>query len=157
MRKTTFIAALFVCIKAFTLPVDVLDQKIVENPSQPMVLQKVFEKTKKNKNWKTSVKTGDHEKIMFMNVSTSTTPDNEIGRSNRSYDQVILIVNGSARVSLSGKISSVKSGDMVFIPKGTIYNIANKSRNSNLKLASVCLNVSDPKDIVYKNKVDERR
>jgi len=157
MRKTMFIAALFVCMKAFSLPADVFDQKVTESLSKPIVLQKIFEKTQKNKNWKTSVKAGDHEQIVFMNISVSTAPDNEIGKSTRSFDQVILILNGAARMSLNGKTSSVKGGDMIFIPKGTMYNITNKSRNIKLKLVSFCSNVSSPKDITYKNKVDERR
>ncbi len=193
MRKTMFLAALFVCMKAFSLPSDSIDQKVDEEPSQPVILQKVFEKTKKNKNWKASVpsdsidqkvdedqsepvilqkifertkknknwkasvKTGAHEQIVYMDISTSTTPDNEIGKSTSSFDQVILIATGAARVSLNGKTSSVKNGDMIFIPKGTVYNISNKSRVSKLKLASFCSNVSSPEDIVYKNKIDERR
>ena len=149
-------AALFMSFNAFSLPAGVFEEKQAAEPVKPLVLQKLSERAKQNKNWKAIVKLGDHEQVIFMSVSSSTTSDNKIGRAKRSYDQLILIAQGTALVSLNGNTSTVKNGDMIFIPKGTTYEITSKSRINKLKLASFCSGVSSPKDELYRNKIDEK-
>ena len=156
MKKAIFMAALLTCFNAFSLPAGVVEEKQASATVNPVVLQKFSERAKQNKNWKSSIKLGDHEQVIYMNVSTSTTPDNEIGSSKSSYDQLILVAQGTALISLNGNASTVKSGDIVFIPQGTVYGIKNKSRISKLKLASFCSRVSSPTDVAYKSKIDEK-
>jgi mannose-6-phosphate isomerase-like protein (cupin superfamily) len=122
---------------------------------QPLVVENFLEKAKKNDNWKTAFVTGKQEQIVLMNVSPATTPNNEIGMEVHPFDQVILIVEGKAKVILNGKSSIVKNGDMVFIPQGTSHNVINLNTKKELKLISFYSQRDIPKDAVYKQKSDQ--
>lgn len=107
------------------------------NISQPMVFDNVPEQAKANTNWKSAKATGKQAQIVFMSVSTATNPKNEIGMETHEFDQVILIVDGNAKVDLNGKTQNVKAQDMIFIPLGTPHNVINLNANKALKLISV--------------------
>lgn len=120
---------------------------------QPVVAKNFLAEAKKNKNWKTAFATGEHEQIVFMNVSPLTNPKNEIGVETHPFDQVILIVEGTGKAILNGKSSEIKEGDMIFIPKGTEHNVVNSGHE--LKLVSFYSDTDIPKDAAYKKKADQ--
>ncbi len=123
--------------------------------TEPMVVQQLLEKAKKNTNWKVAVATADHEQVVFMNVSPSTNPDNEIGMEVHPFDQAILIVDGNAKAILNGEATTVKSGDMIFIPEGTKHNVINLNKNKPLKLISFYSENDIPESSKFKVKADE--
>jgi quercetin dioxygenase-like cupin family protein len=122
---------------------------------KPMIMTGYIEQAKKNTNWKVAFITGEHEQVVFMNISSLTSTQNEIGFENHPFDQVILIVEGSGKVILNDKPSTVKEGDMIFIPNGIKHNIINLNKKNNLKLISLYSENDIPKDAVYKKKADE--
>lgn len=121
---------------------------------QPVIVQDFFDKAKQNTNWKTAFVTGEHEQIVFMNISPLTNPPNEIGMEVHPFDQVILIVSGNAQAILGEKKSKVKSGDLLFIPKGTKHNVINLEKNKELKIASFYSDNDIPNGAEYKTKAD---
>lgn len=122
---------------------------------QPMVAKQFLEEAKKNTNWKTAFATGKEEQIVFMNISPLTNPNNEIGTEVHPFDQVILIVQGSGKAILNGNTSSIKSGDMIFIPQGVEHNVTNSDPKKELKLVSFYSQTDIPKGAVYPKKSDQ--
>lgn len=121
----------------------------------PTVTHQVVELAKKNDNWKEAVLTGKHNQVVFMNVSPHTNPKNEIGMETHPFDQIIFIAEGSGKAELNGKISSVKAGDMIFIPEGTDHNVINTNRKKGLKIISVYSDTDIPANSVIKTKENE--
>lgn len=133
-----------------TEPADAAESKF-----QPMVAQNFIEEAKKNNNWKTAFATGKNEQVVFMNVSPSTNPNNEIGIEVHPFDQVILIVEGKGKAVLDGKPSMVKEGDMIFIPQGISHNVINLDKKKGLKLISFYSDTDIPQGAVYQKKSDQ--
>lgn len=146
---------LLVLALIFTMPMDSAEKETINNEIQPKVVTRFLEKAKKNTNWKTAFVTGQHEQIVFMNVSPMTNPDNEIGMETHPFDQVILIVEGRGKAVLAGQTSNVKEGDMIFIPQGTHHNVINLDQAKGLKLISFYSETDIPRDAVYNKKADE--
>lgn len=151
-RKVILVAAAFALI--CTIPMESMEKGITNNEIQPLIVPQFLEKAKKNNNWKTAFVTGQHEQIVFMNVSPMTNPDNEIGMEEHSFDQVILIVEGRGKAVLEGQISNVNEGDMIFIPKGIRHNIINLDQAKGLKLISFYSETDIPRGAVYNKKAD---
>lgn len=118
----------------------------------PLIVDKLFDKVKANDNWKKAVATGKHAQVVFMSVSPQTNPKNEIGMETHEFDQVIIIVEGNAKVDLGGKISNVKSNDMIFVPEGTAHNVINTDAKKALKLVSVYSETDIPANSIIKQK-----
>lgn len=122
---------------------------------QPTVTPQLIELAKKNDNWKVAFLTGKHNQVVFMNVSPSTNPKNEIGVETHPFDQIILIVEGKAKTDLAGDMSEVKAGDMIFIPQGTPHNVINLNQKEDLKIISIYSDTDIPAHSVYKKKETE--
>ena len=122
---------------------------------EPVVLKQVLEEAKKNENWKNARLTGTQEQVVFMNVSPKTNPKNEIGMEVHTFDQTILIVEGEGKAVLNETTSSVKAGDLIFIPMGTQHNVINVDRKKELKLISFYSMTDIPAETVYKTKAEE--
>lgn len=123
--------------------------------SQGVVVQNLLEKARKNENWKTAFVTGEQEQIVFMNISPRTNPNNEIGSETHTFDQAIFIVEGTGQSVLNGKTSQVKSGDLIFIPKGVLHNVINQEKDNALKIISFYSATDIPKGTIYKTKADQ--
>jgi len=121
----------------------------------PLVAHRIFEKAKENNNWKAAFATAKHHQVVFMSVSRETNPKNEIGMETHPFDQIILIAEGNAKADLNGKISDVKSGDMIFIPQGTPHNVINSSPTDALKIISIYSDMDIPANSTYKEKSEE--
>ena len=121
----------------------------------PAVTQQIFSKAQQNNNWKLAFATAQHAQIVFMNVSPLTNPKNEIGMEKHKFDQIIIIASGEGKAILDGKTSLIKSGDMIFIPEGTLHNIVNLHQNKDLKIISIYSNTDIPAGSIYKTKIDE--
>lgn len=121
---------------------------------QPVIAEDFLATVKKNTNWKKAFITGEHEQVVFMNISPLTNPANEIGMEVHPFDQVIFIVSGKGQAVLGEKTSKVKSGDLLFIPKGTKHNVINLEKSKELKIASFYSDNDIPKDAEYRTKAD---
>lgn len=132
---------------------DVLNNTII----QPTITHQLFEKANKNTNWKSAFVTGKHNQVVFMNISPNTNPRNEIGMETHPFDQIILIVEGQGKADLGGEKSSVKSGDMLFIPQGTPHNLINSNDKNDLKIVSIYSDTDIPANSTYKKKEDEAK
>lgn len=124
------------------------------NNINAVINSKIFQEAKQNDNWKTAALTGKHAQIVFMNVTTKTNPNNEIGMETHKFDQIIFVVEGQAKSILNGKESTVKEGDMIFIPEGTAHNFINLSKEKPFKILSVYSNTDIPAGSIYKKKSD---
>lgn len=151
-KKTIFILVLLLAVIS-TRSMSAMEQGSAK--IQPLVSHQFFEEAKKNKNWKFAFATGQQEQIVFMNISPSTNPNNEIGMEVHEFDQVILIVEGKGNALLNGKASSVKEGDMIFIPMGTPHNVINLGGKKELKLISFYSQTDIPSGAAYKTKADQ--
>lgn len=139
-----------------TLSFAVNDKNVLNNTTiQPTITHQLFEKAKKNTNWKSAFVTGKHNQVVFMNISPNTNPKNEIGMETHPFDQIILIVKGEGKADLGGEKSSVKSGDMLFIPQGTAHNLINSNDKNDLKIVSIYSDTDIPANSIYKKKEDE--
>jgi quercetin dioxygenase-like cupin family protein len=119
-----------------------------------VITQKFFEKAKNNVNWKVAFATGKDAQVVFMNITPVTNPSNEIGMETHKFDQVIFVIEGQAESILSGRKSTVKAGDMIFIPQGVSHNFINLSGNKPFKIISVYSGTDIPVNSIYKTKSD---
>lgn len=142
------------CILIF-IPLYSLATNTASNKIDAVVTPQVFEKAKKNTDWKLAYLTGKNAQIVFMNVSPNTSPNNEIGMETHKFDQVIFIVEGKAKAVLNDKPSMVKSGDMIFIPQEVSHNVINLNKNKPLKIISFYSDTDIPANAIYKKKSDE--
>lgn len=135
------------------LAIPALSSAMTDNISA-VVSNQIFEKAKKNTNWKSAFLTGKDAQIVFMSITPSTNPNNEIGMETHQFDQVIFIAEGNGKAILDTKESQVKSGDMIFIPQGTPHNVINLNSKKPLKILSVYSATDIPKNATYKTRAD---
>lgn len=122
--------------------------------SNAVVAKQVFNEVKKNNNWKRAFLTAKDAQIVFMNITPNTNPNNEIGMETHKFDQIIFVVEGNGKAILNGKITMVKSGDMIFIPQGVEHNVINMNAKKPLKILSVYSATDIPVNSTYQKKSD---
>lgn len=155
MKRTTnafFIAVL--CTFVF-MPIQTFGATEMNNIDEPTTIQQIFSKVKKNDNWKLAFLTGKNAQIVFMSVSPSTNPNNEIGMETHKFDQIIFVVEGNGKAVLNGKESLIKSGDLIFIPQGIEHNVINLDPKTPLKILSVYTENDIAAKSAYKTKSEE--
>ena len=157
MEKLINIFSLFIVALIFNISAEAADKKNGNENIQAIVIQQFVEEAKKNDNWKIAFVTGKNEQIVFMNISPRTNPSNEIGEEIHPFDQVILIAEGNGKAILNGKISLLKTGDMIFIPQGVAHNVINLEKEKELKIISFYSNNDIPEGAVYKKRTDEKQ
>lgn len=119
------------------------------------VSTQIYDKVKQNDNWKLAFLTAKDAQIVFMNISPSTNPNNEIGMETHKFDQIIFVVEGNGKAILDDKTTMVKSGDMIFIPQGVEHNVLNLNAKKPLKILSVYSSTDIPANSIFKTKSDE--
>lgn len=122
--------------------------------SHAQVSSQIFDKVKQNDNWKLAFLTAKDAQIVFMNISPATNPNNEIGMETHKFDQIIFVAEGNGKAILDGKVTMVKSGDMIFIPQGVEHNVVNLNGKKPLKILSVYSSTDIPANAAYKKKSD---
>lgn len=125
-----------------------------DEPINAVAASQIFEKAKKNANWKLAFLTGKDAQVVFMSVTPQTNPSNEIGMETHKFDQVIFVASGNGKAVLNGKVTLVKPGDMIFIPQGIPHNVINLSKNVPLKIISVYSATDIPANAIYKKMSD---
>lgn len=152
LTKGTKAQIISVLLAFITIPT--LSNASQENPINAVVANQIFEKARKNENWKLAFATGKSAQVVFMNISSGTNPKNEIGMETHTFDQIIFVTEGNGKAILNGKSSMVNSGDMIFIPEGVEHNVINLNASKPLKILSVYTATDIPAKAVYKNKAD---
>lgn len=134
-----------------------LDDKSAQDSkiSQPSVTHGIFEESKKNNHWKSAFLTGKDAQVVFMSISPTTNPKNEIGTETHKFDQIILIAEGNAETNLNGKTSTITTGDMIFIPQGTPHNVINLNKDKPLKIVSIYSRTDIPANSQIKKSTDK--
>ncbi len=128
-------------------------KQMIQQPIiNPLVAHDIFDKAKSNRNWKLAFVTGEHAQVVFMNVSPTTNPKNEIGMETHPFDQVIFVVSGNGKAILDSKVTIANAGDMIFIPKGIPHNVINMDAKEPLKIISVYSSNDIPTGAVIKTK-----
>ncbi len=122
---------------------------------QPMIIHDIVKQAQKNENWKTAVATGKYEQIVFMNVSPTTNPKNEIGLEVHPFDQVIYVIEGEGTMVLDDSSSKVKEGDVIFVPTGTSHNLINLRAHKPLKVISFYSSTDIPAQSAFPKKDSE--
>jgi len=155
LQKTAFkISLLAICLVP-TLTFGMNEKSPQENKiSEPTVVHQIYEQSKKNDNWKSAFLTGKDAQVVFMSISPATNPKNEIGMETHQFDQVIFIAEGDAKTDLNGKTSTVKTGDLIFIPQGTPHNVINLNKDKPLKIVSVYSRTDIPAHSQLKKSTD---
>jgi quercetin dioxygenase-like cupin family protein len=124
------------------------------NKINAVISTQVFDKAKKNENWKLAYVTGKDAQVVFMSITPKTNPKNEIGMETHPFDQVIFVVEGNAKSIVDGKESSVASGDMIYIPQGMPHNFINTSNSTPFKIISIYSDTDIPANAAYKTMSD---
>lgn len=155
MKRTIKLTVITAFCSIVLIPLHTFAATATNSIDKPTSIPKIFTNVKNNNNWKLAFLTGKNAQIVFMNVSPSTNPNNEIGMETHKFDQIIFIVEGSGKAVLNGKESSIKSGDLIFIPQGTKHNVINQDPNKPLKILSVYSENDIPAKSAYKTKSDE--
>lgn len=123
-------------------------------PTHPEVSNQIFDKVKQNTNWKLAFFTAKDAQVVFMSVSPSTNPKNEIGMETHKFDQIIFVVEGHGKAILDGKTTPVKAGDMISIPQGVEHNVVNLNAKKPLKILSIYTSTDIPANSVFKKNSD---
>lgn len=124
------------------------------NQPNAVVASQVFNEVKKNNNWKLAFLTAKDAQVVFMNITPTTNPNNEIGIETHKFDQIIFVIEGNGKAILSGKTTVVKPGDMIFIPQGVEHNVINVNAKKPLKILSVYTATDIPANSTYQKKSD---
>lgn len=150
-KNRFFVFSLLVFLSTISLNA----QAAEKSDNEGIVVSNLLGQARNNDYWKTAFITGKQEQIVFMNISPRTNPNNEIGDETHTFDQAILVVEGRAQCVLNGKTSKVKSGDLIFIPRGTLHNVINLEKDKDLKIISFYSATDIPKGVTYKTKADQ--
>ncbi len=89
-----------------------------------------------------------------MSNSPATNQKNEIAAETHKFDQIIFVVEGDGKAILGGKETTVKPGDLIFIPQGLNHNVVNLNAKKPLKILSVYSSTDIPANAIYKKKTD---
>lgn len=143
---------IFVLILTAMSTIGISEASSASSPAQ--VSSQIFDKVKQSDNWKLAFLTAKDAQIVFMNISPMTNPNNEIGMETHKFDQIIFVVEGNGKAILNGKVSMVKSGDLIFIPQGVEHNVVNLNAKKPLKILSVYSSTDIPANAIYKKKSD---
>lgn len=155
MKRTTKLFYITAFCSFVFIPLQTFAAAATTSIDKPTSIQQIFTKVKNNNDWKLAFLTGKNAQIVFMSVSPSTNPNNEIGMETHKFDQIIFIVEGNGQAVLNGKKSLIKSGDLIFIPQGVEHNVINSDPNKPLKILSVYSENDIPAKSSYKIKSDE--
>lgn len=83
-----------------------------------------------NDNFRKVIETGEHTQVVVMSIP----PDGEIGEEvHDDNDQLLLVVEGEARLLLGEEETEFEVGDAVLVPAGVNHNVMNAG-NDSLKL-----------------------
>ena len=87
-------------------------------------------------------------------VVMSLKPSEEIGAEVHQLDQFIRVEAGEGSAILDGITHEIKDGSAIVVPKGTLHNIINTSREESMKLYTVYAPPNHKDGTVHKTKAD---
>ncbi|MCK5027402.1 MAG: cupin domain-containing protein [Candidatus Pacebacteria bacterium] len=108
--------------------------------------------TKENKDYRRVLYTARYSQLVLMSIK----PGDEIGEEVHGLDQFIRIEQGEAKVVLDGVETDMKDDWAVVIPAGTLHNVINTSKDTDLKLYSIYSQPEHKDGTVHSSKSDEK-
>ena len=112
----------------------------------------VMQSARENENFRKVLFTGDHTQLVIMSLNIGE----DIGlETHHKNDQILLFVEGSARVTVGDNTVDVKSNDIVAVPAGTPHNVANTS-DAKLKIVTIYGPPDHAPGTIHKTKADAR-
>ena len=111
----------------------------------------IEEETKKNRDFRRVLYTGEHCQIVVMRLK----PMEDIGmETHDDIDQFFRFEEGQGSVVINGKKHAVKNGGGVIVPCGSEHNVTNTSKTADLKLYTIYSPPNHRDMVVRKTKQD---
>lgn len=108
--------------------------------------------TKENEDYRRVLYTARYSQLVLMSIK----PGDEIGEEVHGLDQFICVEQGEAKVVLDGVETDIKDDWAVVIPAGTLHNVINTSKDTDLKLYSIYSQPEHKDGTVHSAKSDEK-
>lgn len=87
-----------------------------------------------NTNFRKVLHTSEFQQLVVMSIPVG----GEIGREiHDENDQFIRIEAGKGEAMIDGRVIKLGADDVIIIPKGSVHNVVNKSRDADLKLYTI--------------------
>ena len=103
-----------------------------------------------NDAFRQTIVTGPHSQVVVMSLA----PGEDIGEEVHAHgDQVLFILEGDGEAVLEGEASPIGTGDMVFVPAGTLHNVISGTMQP-LKLVTVYAPPAHEPGTVHETKAD---
>jgi len=103
-----------------------------------------------NDNFRKVVDTGKYSQVVIMSIN----PGEDIGEEvHKTNDQTLYLVSGSGKSVINGKPAEYNSGDVAFVPAGSMHNFINTG-SSDLKIITIYGPPHHAPDTVHKTKSD---
>ena len=110
----------------------------------------VIQSAKANTNFRKVLFTGEHTQLVVMSLN----PGEDIGlETHHKNDQILLFVEGTARVVVGDDEVEVQPNDIVAVPAGKTHNITNTSEER-LKLVTIYAPADHKPGTVHATKAD---
>ena len=130
-------------------------RELTDHGPDPFVIN-LEQATKRNRNFRTTLWTGEHLQLTLMSIE----PGEDIGLEIHPHvDQFLRLEQGQAIVKMGKNENNldfqkrVSDGDAIFIPAGTWHNVINIGSKP-LKLYSIYAPPQHPHGTVHKTKAD---
>lgn len=87
-----------------------------------------------NTNFRKVLHTSEFQQLVVMSIPVG----GEIGREiHDENDQFIRIEAGKGEAMIDGRVIKLGEDDVIIIPKGSVHNVVNKSKDADLKLYTI--------------------
>lgn len=87
-----------------------------------------------NTNFRKVLHTSEFQQLVVMSIPVG----GEIGREiHDENDQFIRIEAGKGEAMIDGRVIKLGADDVIIIPKGSVHNVVNKSKDADLKLYTI--------------------
>lgn len=106
--------------------------------------------TEENTDFRRVLSTAQHSQLVLMCLK----PNEEIGEEVHDVDQMLFIANGKGISVLSGEKHDIGSGDVVFVPSGTLHNIANTEATQSMTLFTVYAPAEHAPGTIHRTKAE---
>lgn len=135
---------------------DKTNLRLFDHGNKPFVVN-IHQAAKQNKNFRTTLWTGDYLQVTLMNIGAGEDVGLEVHEDD---DQFLRIEEGQGLVQMGDRkehltfVKFVKENDAIFVPAGTWHNLTNTG-NTPLKLYSIYAPPNHPFNTVHQTKADE--
>lgn len=114
----------------------------------PTAVRNSAELAESNDAFRRTIVTGEHQQLVVMTLK----PGEEIGEeTHEDGDQILSFTTGTGEAVIEGASSPVKTGDVIFVPAGTLHNFVNTGEEP-LRLLTMYAPPEHPAGTVHETK-----